>query len=401
MFRRGQKMQLICCVVLLTMGAIYFLMPPSNEVNSGYQNVQRALRRTYDQGNGVEEVANHNEEVVELHRKEHSITSDYGPVTKDSPMIFIGGVPRSGTTLMRAMLDAHPDVRCGEETRVIPRILGLRAQWKRSEKEWNRLMQAGVTSDVINRAVSAFLLEVIAGHGKPAKRLCNKDPFTMKSAGYLSEIFPNAKYLFMIRDGRATVHSIITREVTITGFDLTSYRQSLEKWNTAISFMNDQCESVKDKCLKVKYEDLVLHPESMMRKILSFLDIEWNPSVLHHEEHIGKEISLSNVERSSDQVVKPVNVDALTKWVGAIPQDVIADMSEIAPMLEKLGYDPNSNPPNYGKPDEIVEKKTDDIHKNANEWYNRAVQVVNDANRVERPDGIIPAAEMKKNQVAN
>lgn len=35
---------------------------------------------------------------------------------------------------MRAMLDAHPDVRCGEETRVIPRILGLRAQWKRSEK---------------------------------------------------------------------------------------------------------------------------------------------------------------------------------------------------------------------------------------------------------------------------
>jgi len=36
---------------------------------------------------------------------------------RDSPIIFIGGVPRSGTTLMRAMLDAHPDVRCGEETR--------------------------------------------------------------------------------------------------------------------------------------------------------------------------------------------------------------------------------------------------------------------------------------------
>ncbi len=36
---------------------------------------------------------------------------------RQSPLIFIGGVPRSGTTLMRAMLDAHPDVRCGEETR--------------------------------------------------------------------------------------------------------------------------------------------------------------------------------------------------------------------------------------------------------------------------------------------
>ena len=40
---------------------------------------------------------------------------------RQSPLIFIGGVPRSGTTLMRAMLDAHEDVRCGEETRVVPR----------------------------------------------------------------------------------------------------------------------------------------------------------------------------------------------------------------------------------------------------------------------------------------
>lgn len=61
---------------------------------------------------------------------------------------------------MRAMLDAHPEIRCGEETRVIPRILGLRAQWKRSEKEWNRLQQAGVTSEVINRAISSFIIQV-------------------------------------------------------------------------------------------------------------------------------------------------------------------------------------------------------------------------------------------------
>ena len=45
---------------------------------------------------------------------------------RNSPIVFIGGVPRSGTTLMRAMLDAHPEVRCGEETRVVPRILQVR-----------------------------------------------------------------------------------------------------------------------------------------------------------------------------------------------------------------------------------------------------------------------------------
>ena len=43
-----------------------------------------------------------------------------------------------------------------------------------------------------------------------------------------------------------------------------------------------------------------------------------------------------------------MNVDALSKWVGKIPEDVVADMDSVAPMLRKLGYDPHANPPNYG-----------------------------------------------------
>lgn len=54
-----------------------------------------------------------------------------------------------------------------------------------------------------------------------------------------------------------------------------------------------------------------------------------------------------SVERSSDQVVRPVNLDALDKWVGQVPADVRADMAELAPMLSVLGYDPWANPPRY------------------------------------------------------
>lgn len=60
------------------------------------------------------------------------------------------------------------------------------------------------------------------------------------------------------------------------------------------------------------------------------------------------------VERSTDQVMKPVNTEALSKWVGHIPADVISEMAEIAPMLARLGYDPQANPPDYTKPEPML-----------------------------------------------
>jgi len=297
---------------------------------------------------------------------------------RNLPLIFIGGVPRSGTTLMRAMLDAHPDVRCGEETRVIPRLLSMRTQWEKSQRESKRLEEAGLSGDVLNSAISAFILEIIVRHGPPAPRLCNKDPFTLKSTNLLTQMFPNAKFLLMIRDGRASVHSMITRKVTISGFDLQNFRQCLTKWNQAISNMYTQCiDAGETRCMPVFYEKLVLQPSAYVRKILHFLDIPFNESVLHHQDFINKPggISLSKVERSTDQVIKPVNLEALSKWVGKIPKDVVAEMDTVAPMLRKLGYDPNGNPPNYGEPEKVVEENTNEIQKNQQFWEAKA-QVV-------------------------
>ena len=66
-------------------------------------------------------------------------------------------------------------------------------------------------------------------------------------------------------------------------------------------------------------------------------------------------------ELSTDQVDKPVNTAALTKWVGHIPSDVRQDMAQLAPMLSRLGYDPNGYPPDYGTPDKLVQKHTADL----------------------------------------
>ncbi len=73
--------------------------------------------------------------------------------------------------------------------------------------------------------------------------------------------------------------------------------------------------------------------------------------------------------------MKPVNLEALSKWVGHIPDDVVADMAEVAPMLSHFGYDPEANPPNYGKPDGEVVRNTNDVLQHEDEWEQRGEAV--------------------------
>ena len=103
----------------------------------------------------------------------------------------------------------------------------MRDNWYRSEKEKNRLIQGGIDDNVINAAMTSFILETIAMHGEPAEVLCNKDPLTLKSGDYISSLFPKSKWLFMMRDGRAVIHSVTTRKVSISCYQLDNPKQCL------------------------------------------------------------------------------------------------------------------------------------------------------------------------------
>ena len=104
------------------------------------------------------------------------------------------------------------------------------------------------------------------------------------------------------------------------------------------------------------------NPEKWLSKIFKFLELDWANDVMHQKTQFNKlhDISLQKVEHSSDQVVEPVNLDNLSKWVGKMPEDVIEDMANITPMLEKMGYDAHGNPPIYGIPDTQKVKNTKD-----------------------------------------
>lgn len=92
------------------------------------------------------------------------------------------------------------------------------------------------------------------------------------------------------------------------------------------------------------------------------------------------------MERSSDQVIKPVNLEALNKWVNNIPEDVVKDMPVIAPMLAVLGYDPLANPPNYGSPDAFVAENTKKIQKNVFFWEQKAKNLLIRENESPNPE---------------
>lgn len=213
---------------------------------------------------------------------------------KSRPITFVGGVPRSGTTLLRVMLDAHPDIRCGEETRVIPRIISMRSKWMKSEKEHRRLKEAGLNDNVLDDATRAFISDIIAANGPMAPHLCNKDPLVLNYMPDIVRLYPKAKFILMIRDGRAVAHSIVDRNVTITGVDSKSYVSAALFWNKVVQRMTTDCRYLgRRRCLQVHYEDLVSDPRQWMKEVLEFLDIPWHENVLKHHQFINSEVSLS------------------------------------------------------------------------------------------------------------
>ena len=208
-------------------------------------------------------------------------------------VVFVGGCPRSGTTLARAMLDAHPDIRCGEETRVLPRILAIASKMSQSTLEQKRLESGGVSEELLDRAIAAFMGEIIVGHGAPSKYLCNKDPLLLQHMKHIARMFPKAKFLLMVRDGRAVAHSIVSRNITISGVDAKNYLSAALFWNKVALSMSEDCNNLPERCMIVFYEKLVGDPSTQMKEVLRFLDIPWHDNVLRHHEMIGSEVSLS------------------------------------------------------------------------------------------------------------
>lgn len=195
---------------------------------------------------------------------------------RELSLLFIGGITGSGLELMRSTLDQNPYIRCSSETEIITNLIIRRGEWTNSKIEKERLVHAGMSDFIIDEAVSAFILEAILKQGKIANLLCNKDSVIFNHVRYISRLFPNAKFLLMIRDARSTVDHLVYNRIYYNNVNTNNYYEdTLKGWNkVTMDFYNDCKFLGSDVCKIVYYERLILETRKTLNEIYKFLNLE-------------------------------------------------------------------------------------------------------------------------------
>ena len=124
-------------------------------------------------------------------------------------LLFVGGAPRSGTTLLQNMLDSHPEIAAGPEFDLSEKIIELRNLLQL--KIANGRIDSYLGKADADRAVAGFIEEMLLPYAdrKGCRLLSEKTPANVMIFKELLEIFPAAKMIFCVRDPRAVVSSLM------------------------------------------------------------------------------------------------------------------------------------------------------------------------------------------------
>jgi len=202
------------------------------------------------------------------------------------------GVPRSGTTLLRRHLNAHPDLHLTFEAS----WFGVRASqprgwspaqrlagWERSLSfAWQRLSLEEVARTSLDgidcadeHAAFAKLMRCSAARmGKP--RWGDKSPAHVTHVGNLLAAFPDARIVHIVRDPVRVVQSLMAvpwGNPSILGNTL-----------TARALLN-RIEPFRDRIHEVRLEDLLADPRTELNRILDYCDLPWSDRVLDPDAH--------------------------------------------------------------------------------------------------------------------
>jgi hypothetical protein len=269
------------------------------------------------------------------------------------PVPFIVGASRSGTTLLRMMLDAHPLLAIPPETGFIPAAARV---WKRSpapredffktvvthpnwrefqvDPETLRQRLAAAKPAGLGEALRVFYQLYADRFNKP--RWGDKTPGYVRWMTKIQRLLPEVRFIHIIRDGRDVAISIRHLD-----FGPSSAVEAAEWWVRRIEKARRQAGDLRH-YLEVRYEDLVRDPEPHLRGICEFLELSFAEVMLDYHERAGERLMEIAPERRIgffDFVDKPPQAARIGRWKGEMSESERRQFETIAgPLLEELGY---------------------------------------------------------------
>jgi protein-tyrosine sulfotransferase len=277
---------------------------------------------------------------------------------KNVPLVFISGIPGSGLDLMKSFLNGHDKITCSEEKAdLISNLIIKRNEWTNSKIEKERLKYAGMTDEVIDSAITSFMLEIVMRQqlnleGKLfGEKICQSNSYIIKHIDYIKNLLPNVKFIFMIKDPRSTVTYLINKHIEYNGISTKTFKQAIMDWNRMTKDVYYYCMVSKSLCLPVLYEELILKPSSTMKKVFKFLNVEQlNQTQINH---------ILNVNNINNR-----NFNELFNWWRPyFPASALSQLKNLAPYMSALGYDPINTTFNFTFHDRNFDDSIDSNNK--------------------------------------
>ncbi len=237
-----------------------------------------------------------------------TLQSHGADVTDDHEIepIFMGGAWDSGIPSLQLMLDAHHRINAGPEVKLVPILCSLKNEWW--EGMAPDLEAAGVAEADLAAAVKAFITQLTGSATSADMRTVDSTPHSLLHMGMLGEMFPRARFIHVIRDGRSVVSSLMRRDWVdpATGQKVwccQSVQSAAKYWSHVVAAIREQAELVPGRYLEVRYEDLMAEPAVIIKQVIAFLGESWDPGVLGAEvPHRDVPETLSGVDHA--QVIR-------------------------------------------------------------------------------------------------
>lgn len=247
---------------------------------------------------------------------------------------FLMGFPRSGTTLLDTMLDAHGGFAVLEEPLGIQRMLDL---WLTDGRAYPAGLPA-LAPEFRTRLRDAHA-EVCRRTGWDGQRpVLDKSPFATAHVGLLQAVFPGTPIVFLARHPCDVVLSCYMH-----GFEINSGTVHFTRLDSTVALycgVMELWQLYREKLalnfIQLRYEDLVTEPERELRRLLAFLGAEWSPRVLAHEQQALKRGRIPTP--SYRQVSQPLYRHAAGRW-RRYQRWLEPHLPQLTPFIKAFGYD--------------------------------------------------------------